>query len=180
MQMTLDGFVCGPNDEMDWLNVSDEDWAEMFKDLESVDTCLLGSKMYPGYTAYWKSVLSNPNAHKDELEYARYAERTPHIVFSKSGSVKAGWANTRIAEDPALEIARLKQQPGKNIIAYGGASFASSLVKLELIDEYRIILNPTLLSAGKTPFHNIGSRRKLQLIDAKSFKSGSILLRYGS
>ncbi|MBT1696394.1 dihydrofolate reductase family protein [Fulvivirgaceae bacterium PWU4] len=63
MQMTLDGFVCGPNDEMDWLIGSDEEWAEMSKDLESVDTCLLGSKMYPGYAAYWRSVLTNPNAH---------------------------------------------------------------------------------------------------------------------
>lgn len=180
MQMTLDGFVCGPNDEMDWLIGSDEEWAEMSKDLESVDTCLLGSKMYPGYAAYWRSVLTNPNAHPGEIAYARYAERTPHIVFSKSGSVKADWKNTRIADDPEREIAQLKQQPGKNIIVWGGAGFASTLVTLGLIDEYRIALNPTLLSAGKSPFHHIGSRQKLQLTDAKSFKSGNIILRYGA
>ena len=180
MQMTLDGFVCGPNDEMDWLIGSDEEWAEMSKDLESVDTCLLGSKMYPGYAAYWRSVLTSTNAHPGEITYAKYAERTPHIVFSKSGSVKADWGNTRVADDPEREIARLRQQPGKNIMAWGGAGFAASLVKLDLIDEYRITLNPTLLGAGKAPFRHIGSRKKLQLIDAKSLKSGNIILRYGS
>jgi dihydrofolate reductase len=178
MQITVDGFVCGPNDEMDWLIDGDEDWKELFRDIESVDTILLGRKMYPGYAGYWRSVLTNPNANKDELKYARYADRTPHIVFSKSASIKTDWANTRIAKDPEHEITQLRQQPGKNIIVWGGADFASSLIKLKLIDEYRIALNPTLLGAGKTPFHNIVPRKKLQLIDARPLTSGNIILRY--
>jgi dihydrofolate reductase len=180
MQITVDGFACGPNDEMEWLIGGDEEWREMFRDLASVDTCLVGSKMFPGYAGYWRSVLTNPNANKNELEYARYANRTPHVVFSKSESLKTEWPNTRFANDPKQEITQLKQQPGKNIIVWGGADFASSLIKLGLLDEYRITLNPTLLGAGKTPFHNIVPKKKLQLIDARPLKSGNVILRYGA
>jgi dihydrofolate reductase len=178
MQMTLDGFVCGPNDEMDWLIGGDEEWTEMFKDLADVDMCLLGSKMFPGYAGYWRSVLTNPVANKNERKYAEYADRTPHIVFSKSGSLKSDWANTRVAEDPEREISRLKKESGKNMIVWGGADFASTLIKLGLIDEYRITLNPTLLGGGKSPFNNIGSQTKLSFIDSRPLTSGNVILRY--
>lgn len=178
MQITLDGFVCGPNDELDWLKGGDDEWNEMFNDLEFVDTCLVGRKMYPGYADYWRSVLTNPNADKNELRYAQYADRPSHIVFSKSGSVKSGWANSRVAKDPEHEIAQLKALPGRNIIVWGGAGFASSLVNLGLIDEYRITLNPTLLGAGKSPFHDVESQRKLELTESKRLKSGNVILRY--
>jgi dihydrofolate reductase len=64
MQMSLDGFIEGPNGEMDWLVGREEDWKEMFKDLESLDTHLLGRKMYHGYAAYWRSVLTNVSSPK--------------------------------------------------------------------------------------------------------------------
>ncbi|HMG68242.1 MAG TPA: dihydrofolate reductase family protein [Chitinophagaceae bacterium] len=177
MQITLDGYVAGPNDEADWLITGDEDWADLFKDLNSADTYLLGRKMYPGYAEYWQSVLHNPDSDPNELRFAKLAEKTQHIVFTK-GDFKPDWKNTSVAHDLPAEVARLKKENGKNIIAWGGANFAFNLIKLNLVDEYRFALNPTLLTKGKALFTNLEQRKKLTLIDAKPLKSGLIIVRY--
>jgi dihydrofolate reductase len=179
MQMTLDGFVEGPNGEMDWLIGSDDVWNEMFKDLESVDTYLLGRKMYPGYAGFWQSMLNNTSADPNLVKYARLADKSQHIVFTK-GDFKPDWKNTRVAHDLPGEVARLKKQDGKNIVSWGGATFASSLINLGLVDEYRVTLNPTLLAGGKSMFNNLEKISKLKLIDARPTQSGLVILRYQS
>ena len=177
MQTTLDGFVAGPNGEMDWIMSGDDEWQELFKDLATVDTMLLGRNMYPGYSDYWRSVLSDPAGNKNEKKYAELADRTPHIVFS--GSLQAAdWKNTRIARNAGKEVAGLKREKGGDIIAWGGASFASSLINLGLIDEYRITLNPTLLGGGLSLFSNVRERHNLALRDSRQLGSGMMLLRY--
>lgn len=177
MQMSLDGFIEGPDGAMDWLVGGEEDWKEMFKDLESVDTHLLGRKMYPGYAAYWRSLLTNPSSQKDELAYAKLADQTQHIVFSKTLTA-ADWQNTRIAADPLAEINQLKQQPGKDIVILGGAELAASLINLGLVDRYRIALNPTILGGGKPLFNHVSQRRKLKLLESRPLKSGATILWY--
>lgn len=178
MQVTLDGYIAGPNDEADWLTSSDAHWADLFNDLEGADTYLLGRKMYPVYANYWKSVLKDSvNSDPNDLKFARMAERTQHIVFTK-GNFEPNWSNTRVAHDLAAEVARLKSKPGKNIIAWGGGNFASNLIDLKLVDEYRFELNPTILTAGKLLFENMQTRQRLTLIDSKSLNSDLLVLRY--
>jgi len=177
MQITLDGYVAGPNDEADWLIISADAWTDLNKDLESADTYLLGRKMYPGYSEHWQSVLRNPDSDPNELKFAKLAEKTQHIVFTK-GDFRPDWKNTRVAHDLPAEVARLKKENGKNIVAWGGANFASNLIKLGLVDEYRFALNPTLLTKGKALFDNLQQRKKLTLIDSKPLKSGLVILRY--
>jgi dihydrofolate reductase len=177
MQITLDGYVSGPNDEADWLITGDEDWKDLFKDLDSADTYLLGRKMYPGYSEYWQSVLRNPNSDPNELKFAKLADKTQHIVFTK-GDFKPDWKNTRIAHDLPAEVMRLKKENGKNIIAWGGADFALNLIQLALVDEYRFALNPTILAGGKQLFNNVAQKQKLTLIDSRPLKSGLVILRY--
>jgi dihydrofolate reductase len=177
MQMTLDGYVAGPNDEADWLQTSDEEWNDLFKDLEAADTYLLGRKMYPLYSSYWQSVLKNPDSRGADLEFAKLADKTRHIVFTK-GDFKPDWKNTKVSHDVKDEIANLKKQPGKNIIAWGGANFASNLINLGVVDEIRIELNPTILTTGKAMFSNVDHRIQLQLIDSRPLKPGLIVLRY--
>ena len=177
MQITLDGFVAGPNDEMDWLIISDDGWTDLDKDLNAADTYLLGRKMYPGYAEYWQSVLRNPGSDPDQLKFAKLAEKTQHIVFTK-GDFKPDWKNTRVAHDLPAEVARLKKENGKNILAWGGANFATNLIKLGLVDEYRFALNPTILTRGRALFNNLEQRKKLALIDSKPLKSGLVILRY--
>jgi len=177
MQITLDGYVAGPNDEGDWLINSTDEWTDLFNDLDSADTYLLGRKMYPLYSEYWQSVLHKPESDPNELRFARLADKTQHIVFTK-GDFKPDWKNTRVAQDLTTEVTRLKKESGKNIIAWGGANFAANLIKLDLVDEYRFALNPTLLTEGKALFDSLEQRKKLVLIDSKPLKSGLIILRY--
>ena len=177
MQITLDGYVAGPNDEADWLIISDDSWTDLDEDLNSADTYLLGRKMYPNYSEHWQSVLRNPESDPNELKFAKLADKTQHIVFTK-GDFKPDWKNTRVAHDLSAEVTRLKKEDGKNIIAWGGANFASNLIKLGLVDEYRFALNPTILAKGKSLFNNLEQRKKLTLIDSKPLKSGLIILTY--
>src|ERR1700742_1982384 len=133
--------------------------------------------MYPFYSQYWQSVLHNPDSKPNELKFAKLADKTQHIVFTK-GDFKPDWKNTRVAHDLPAEVTRLKKENGKNIIAWGGANFASSLIELGLVDEFRFELNPTILTEGKSLFHNLQQRKKLTLIDSRTLKSGLIVLRY--
>jgi dihydrofolate reductase len=98
--------------------------------LPQIDTCILGRRMYPGYEQYWAATLANPEgvlpftgrvATKGEIAYARFAERTPHVVLSRTLDTVA-WTNTRIVRG-VEDIRRLKQQPGKDMHAVGGAMF---------------------------------------------------------
>ena len=81
MQITLGGYVAGPDDETDWLMSDDDEWAEHLKDIDTADTFLLGRKMYPLYSQYWQTVLRNPNSEPNELNFAKLADKTQHIVF---------------------------------------------------------------------------------------------------
>jgi len=178
MQITLDGFVAGANDELDWLVDEEDQWKDLFEILKSADTFLLGRVMYPGYANYWRGVLANPAAKKNETKFARIAEKTRHIVFSRTMK-KADWKNTMVERGDVSEaVRRLKQQAGKNMIVWGGASFASSLIGLGLVDEYRLLVNPVMLGKGKPLFRSIDDRRRLKLAETKTFKSVVVLLHY--
>jgi dihydrofolate reductase len=179
MQITVDGYVAGLNDDADWLITGDDDWKDLFKDLDSADTYLLGRKMYPQYSEHWQSVLHTPESDPNELKFAKLADKTQHIVFTK-GEFKPDWKNTRVAHDLSAEVARLKKENGKSIIAWGGANFAFNLINLGLVDEYRFALNPTILGGGKQLFRNMEQKQKLILIDSKPLKSGLIIIRYKS
>jgi dihydrofolate reductase len=177
IQITLDGYVAGPNDEADWLINSDEDWDDLLSTCEEADTFLVGRKMYPGYSEHWQSVLKKPDSDPNELKFATIADRSQHIVFTKGG-FEPDWHNTRVAHDLPVEVAKLKTLNGKNIIAWGGANFAFNLIKLGLVDEYRFALNPTILGSGKALFSEEEKRKDLVLIDAKPLRSGLIIVRY--
>jgi dihydrofolate reductase len=116
LQTSVDGFIEGPNGELDWAMAEDEEtWRDVFQMLESVDTCILGRVMYPLYEQYWMAVLSDPTgplplsgkpATKNEIKYARWADKTPHIVVSKTLD-KVAWNTSRIVRD-IEEIRKLK------------------------------------------------------------------------
>ena len=152
LQTSVDGFIEGPNGELDWAMAEDEEtWRDMFAMLDSVDTCILGRVMYPGYEQYWLAVLANPSGHlpferqtatKNEIAYARWADKTPHVVVSKTLD-KVSWKTTRIVRD-FEEIRKLKQQPGKDMYVVGGATLVGSLMNASLIDEVRVLINPLL------------------------------------
>ena len=178
VQMSMDGCIAGPNNEMDWIDFS---WNEKLREFEDrlhdpVDTILLGRKMTNEFISYWFDVINKP----DDPEYsiAKKMVETPKIVFTKS-LTKSEWPNTEIATgDLKEEITNLKSQEGGDIIVYGGASFDSSLIKENLIDEYYLFINPVVIGNGKTIFGDLKEIRKLSLVESITFDSGTVLLHY--
>jgi len=178
VQMSMDGCIAGPNNEMDWIDFS---WNEKLREFEDrlhdpVDTILLGRKMTNEFISYWFDVINKP----DDPEYsiAKKMVETPKIVFTKTLN-KSEWPNTEIATgDLKEEITNLKSQEGGDIIVYGGASFDSSLIKENLIDEYYLFINPVAIGNGKTIFGDLKEVRKLSLVESIAFDSGTVLLHY--
>jgi dihydrofolate reductase len=188
LQVSVDGFIAGPKGELDWTMADDDEvWANVFEQLAHTDTLILGRVMYPEYEQYWLAVLANPagvlpfsrrEPTKNEIAYARLADKTPHLVVSRTLD-KVAWKTTRIVRD-LEEIRQLKQRPGKDMQVVGGATLVSSLMKAGLIDELQLMVNPLVLGGGKALFKDVKERHALKLERAKPLKSGKIALTYST
>lgn len=170
--VTLDGFFEGPKSwDIDW---HDSVWGEeleqySMEQAKSTDLLLFGRVTYEGMAAYWPSA-------KDKI--ADFMNRVPKVVFSRTLK-KAEWNNTRLVKESAeKEVAKLKQQPGKNMFLFGSAKLAASLARHGLIDEYDICLTPVVLGGGNPLFKANPERMKLKLLEARPLKSGGVILRY--
>ena len=176
--MTVDGFIAGPNGEMDWMILSwTDDIIEYVKEItEPVDTIVLGRKLAQGFIPHWENVAENP----DDPEFAagkKYAD-THKIVFTKTLDTSE-WDNTVLAKgDLVDEITSLKKQDGKDIIAYGGATFVSALIKNSLIDEFHLFINPTAIGDGMTIFKELDGKQDLTFVKSASFDCGIVVLHY--
>src|SRR3954470_22170097 len=180
MQISVDGYVAGPNGELDWMTWDHDDQLLQFiNDLtDSSDTILLGRKMTDGFVNYWEGVVNN-QPDSPEYPFAKKMVDTPKVVFSKTLDTSK-WNNTTLAKgELADEIANLKNRSGKDIIVYGGAGFVSSLIKEGHIDELNLFVNPVLINKGMRIFDLLDKRQKLSLLDATPYKSGITILRYG-
>jgi dihydrofolate reductase len=174
MMVSLDGYFEGPNREIDWHVVDGEfnDYADEF--LRSVDILVFGRVTYQLMAGYWPT----PDAIKNDPIIAERMNSLSKIVFSRTLQ-KVEWQNTRLVKgDVAREIAKLKQQPGKNIAIFGSSDLTVSLIELGLIDEYRIMVNPVVLGHGKPLFKGITNRLNLKLIGVRTFGSGVVTLTY--
>jgi len=169
MMVSLDGFMEGPNGELDW-HVVDEEFNRYVADmLNSIDAILLGRVTYQLFADYWPSSTDAEAPMMNEL---------PKIVFSRTLQ-KLEWKNSRLVKDNiAEEIARLKQQPGKDLALFGSANLASSLMRLGWIDEYRFLVNPVVLGGGRPTFKDIKQRTLFKLLKAQTLSSGVIILYY--
>jgi len=180
LHASLDGFVEGPNGEMNigWVSY-DADLEKHAKEiLSTADTVIWGRGTYQMMHSYWPSVPSNPSASQHERNHAEWIEKTTKIVFSTTLE-KVEWNNSRLVkEDVEEEINNLKQQPGKDMVILGGPRFAHHLMQLNLIDEYKITVSPVLIGSGLPLFHGLKEKINLKLIENKTFDSGAIGLVY--
>ncbi len=149
MQMSVDGFVAGPNGELAWMTWNmDDKLLDLINSItDSSDTILMGRKMTDGFVNYWTGVLKTPES--PEFEFAKKMVDIPKVVFSKT-LTKSAWDNTTLASDLVADISKLKEQDGKDIVAYGGAGFVTNLVKENLIDDYYLFVNPAAIGEGMT------------------------------
>ncbi|MGH7516098.1 MAG: dihydrofolate reductase family protein [Gemmatimonadales bacterium] len=183
LHVSLDGFIEGPQGELDWV----ESWEDPFDLVPRIDTCILGGGMYPGYEQYWLAILADPEgilpfsgkvASKGEIAFAHFADKTPHIVLSRTLN-KVSWKTTRIVRD-VEDIRRMKQQPGKDMYAVGGATLVSSLMNLGLVDELQLMVHPLVLGGGKPLIKDVKQRHALKLIHANPLKAGKVGLTYST
>ncbi len=176
VEISVDGCIAGPNNEMDWLICNDDCMKYIDEIADSVDTILMGRKMVDEFISHWSSRMNKSDDPWNA--FAKKMIKTPKIVFTKS-LTKSNWINTEIATgDLKDEITKLKSQDGKDILVYGGVSFDSSLIKEKLVDEFYLLVNPLIMGNGKTIFKDLKQIQKLTLIESKAFDCGLVLLHY--
>ena len=170
--VTLDGFFDGPKIwELDWHNTVWGEEMEQFSiaQLSTADLLLFGRVTYQGMAEYWPSATG---------EIADIMNNIPKVVFSRTLE-RADWNNTRLVKAQAEEeVAKLKQQPGKNILIFGSANLCSTLMQAGLIDEYRLCLVPVVLGGGNPLFKPSPVSMRMKLLEAKQLKTGGVVLFY--
>ena len=181
LEVSLDGLIEGPDGEVDWIG----SWEDSFDLLPEIDTLVLGGGAYPGYEQYWLGILDNPEdvqpltgrvPSRGEIAYARFADKTPHVVLSTTLGTVA-WQTARVVRD-VDDIAALKQQPGKDIHAVGGASLVSTLMNAGLVDQLRLTVHPVVLGKGKALFKDVEGRHGLELLETGRLAGGRVSLTY--
>lgn len=180
LHSSLDGFVEGPQGAMDigWIAYNNEleDFAD--KVLGTADTIVWGRKTYEMMYGYWPTVPSDENANEHELNHAKWIENVEKVVFSKTLS-KVDWHNSKLVQDNVeAEINHLKQQEGGDIVVLGSPRFAHHLLALNLVDEFKITVSPTLIGDGLPLFKNIKEQTDLTLKAHQVFESGALGLTY--
>ena len=178
MHTSLDGFVAGPNGEMDWIIVSDELFDMAHERTNESDTALYGRVTYQMMESYWPTAGDEPNASKHDIEHSTWYNNVRKAVISRTMK-DANIPNTKIiSENVAEEVKRLKQETGKNIVILGSPSAVHILTAENLIDEYWLCVNPILLGEGIPLFKNSKNVTKLNLVSTKVFSSGVVCLQY--
>jgi dihydrofolate reductase len=180
IHISLDGFVAGPNGEIDWA-IYDAEIEKYSHDLHSAtDAAIYGRNTYQMMAGYWPGVLTDPNATAGEMNHARWVEAATKVVVSRT-LASATWKNSVLIRDNVAEaIAAMKQQPGKDMWLLGSPTLAQALMAADLIDEYRLNVNPVVLGSGKRLFAEGVKLPALKLLEARTFKSGVVGLRYES
>lgn len=178
VQTSADGFVCGPNSEMDWMTWNwDEGLMKYVTELtEPVDTILLGRKLAEGFIPHWMNAAKTP----EQNPGSEKLNSTPKVLFSTTMTQEdvdsRNWERTRHAvKELKDEVNDLKSRPGGDLIAYGGANFVSSLINEGLIDEYHLFVNPAAIGEGKRIFTG---HTPLKLEQSSAFDCGIVVLKY--
>jgi dihydrofolate reductase len=181
MQVTLDGHILGSDGEADWV----DSWADGLALLPPVDAFVLGGGMFPDYEVFWAAIREDPVTasqwlgrapYPREIEYARTAAETPHLVLSTT-LANATWPTARIVRDVA-ELRALRAQPGEAVYVVGGPGLIRSLIDEALLDELRLIVHPVAVGAGTALFDGTAPRQALELIDSDRTASGRLNLAY--
>jgi dihydrofolate reductase len=172
--VTVDGFMAGPDNDLDFMVDDSQLEDELTGILVSVpDTIVVGRKAFPDMAAYWTTA---------DGDLAVWMNATPKVVLSTDSSYDVdAWENSTLAAgDGADQVRRLKASSGKGLVTFGGVHTVRSLVAANLVDEYWLKVNPAIVGRGGSMFSDVVERRALTLRSAKSFASGAVALIYST
>lgn len=175
---SVDGYFEGPDHDIRWHMVDDEFNQFAIEQTDQAGTLLFGKTTYQLMEDYWPKAETMPDITKEDLVIAKMMTDLPKVVVSHH-NLTPNWDNVRvITENVEAEIKELKDRPGKDIFVFGSNNLCVSLIKMGLIDEFRIMVCPVAIGDGTPLFHGIEDKLKLKLLDTKTFKNGNILLSY--
>jgi dihydrofolate reductase len=179
MQLSADGFVSGPNGEMDWLCFN---WDEALSNYvqeeltQRIDTIIMGRKLAEGFIPHWAEKVNSPDA--GEAAAAKIFTNSPKLVFSHS-LTSSPWERATVTHAPLSEtIGDLKTKGEGDILVYGGASFVAGLIKEGLIDEFHFFINPAIIGRGLSITHLLEQNQQLQLKHSRAFSCGIVVNCY--
>ena len=173
LAVTLDGFIEGPNGEIDWCILDTETGSGLLKFLEEIDTIFYGRTSYE----LWGRYQPSTDASEAEKALWKAVHSKEKVVFSthlKSDGTDTIFINNNISE----EVTRFKNRPGKHIWLYGGAGLISSFLEHDMVDEFRLAVHPVILGKGLPLFPGIDHRLNLKLKKVESAGSGVVMLNY--
>jgi dihydrofolate reductase len=181
--ISMDGFFAGPNGEIDWM-IRDPEVDKALHESGTdgpgsagSDTMLLGNTTYTMFENTWPQIAKDPNAAEELHELADEVIGMTKLVFSRTRK-NVTWANSALYKGNLIEeVEMLKQEQGSPIIIFGSGSIVQQLTNAGLIDEYFLVLTPVVLGRGRPLFGDV-EKQTLRLLEARSFKSGNVLLRY--
>ncbi|MFD9461480.1 dihydrofolate reductase family protein [Streptomyces sp. NPDC060027] len=174
--VSLDGFIEGPNREIDWHRV-DAELHQHFNDLvRGYGALFSGRVTHELMAAYWPTADKNPQSSPEEVEFARIWRNMPKVVFSRTLK-HAEWHTTVVRDVVPEEIRALKAQQGGDI-ALSGADLAAEFLRHDLVDQFRLYVHPVLIGRGKPLFAESDALTDLRLIETRRFGNGVVLLRY--
>ncbi|WP_280233689.1 dihydrofolate reductase family protein [Nocardia cyriacigeorgica] len=177
MQISLDGFAEGPDEQVHWPIVDEELCAAFLDDLHRADMFLYGRKTYEIMARFWPTADAAPGISQFYLDFARCWKQKPKLVFSRSLRY-AEW-NTTVVDDRMIErVAQLRNHSGRDLIMFGGAETAAALIRHDLIDQYRLFVHPVLLGGGARLFRSDADTAGLELVDVMRFDSAVVGMHY--
>ena len=172
--ISFDGFIEGPNGEIDWIIFGDNEGpSDLMQLVEEIDTVLYGRVSY--------EMWGNPEITEESSEFEKIfngaISKMDRYVFSRTKTEFEGHAQV-VSDNIAELVTDLKSRPGKNIWLYGGASLVTTFVNLDLVDEFWLGVMPVVLGKGKPLFTDVEQRHRLRLKESKTSPSGVISVRY--
>jgi dihydrofolate reductase len=181
MHISLDGFVAGPNGEMDWIKVDQEIFDHVGKRISNSNTALYGRVTYRMMEDYWPGAADKSNASQHDIQHAAWYQKVHKVVLSKTLN-GTDLVNTKIISDNLSgEINGIKQLDdggSEDILVFGSPTATHSLIEQNLIDGYWLFVNPVILGKGIPLFKNIPDKTRLQLMSTRAFTSGVTELNY--
>jgi len=176
MNLSLDGYITAPGDDLGWSVPSDELFQFWSDRVGATSLALYGRKLWEPMSSHWQTADQQPGATPAQIEYAHRWQDMPKVVFSSTTRTLDG--NTRLVTgDAVTEITRLKADDG-GPMDIGGATLAAAAMRAGLIDEYVLLTAPVLVGGGTPFFTALDSWVNLNLVQTRTFPGGVVLTRY--